>query len=301
MALFLNTAGLSKWIPRLIDEAQRELVIVVPYIKTSPQLHEHLINANKRGVEATIVYRENKLTSIERDKLFSISNLNLMHHPNVHAKCYMNEKHLLITSMNLYEYSEKNNREMGILLNRDYGYGKDAFTGDAEDIDDDVFESAVKEIRAIINSSSIEKESWETKEVGFEMDIIKTAREKQQDYCLRINKAFGHKKFEVTEYKGEPICKCSNYYDKIDLYISHRGMFELNISDDIIERAFKKHKAIYNEHQFDGFKFYWNYAKDKIYLYRNLNSPIWTESEGDNLVLFRKGADELIVYLRKLL
>lgn len=301
MALFLNTTGLSKWIPRLIDEAQREIVIVVPYIKTSTKLHEHLIYADKRGVETTIVYRENKLTSTEREKLFSISNLNLMHHPNVHAKCYMNEKHLLITSMNLYEYSEKNNREMGILLNRDYGYGKDTFTGDAEDIDDDVFESAVKEIRAIINSSHIEKESWETKEIGFEMEIIKTVHEKQQDFCKRLNKAFGHKKFEVTDYKGEPISKCSNYFDKIDLYISHRGMFELNMPDDVLERAYRKHTSVYDEYYFKGFKYYWNYPKDKVYLYRDLTSKIWTDNNDENLLQFRKGVDDLILYLRKIL
>lgn len=54
----------------------------------------------------------------DKQKLKSIDNLNLMNHPNVHAKCHYNENYLLIASMNLYEYSEINNREMGVLFHR---------------------------------------------------------------------------------------------------------------------------------------------------------------------------------------
>jgi hypothetical protein len=36
--------------------------------------------------------------------------------PNLHAKCYFNEDRMVITSMNMYEFSEKHNREMGVLL-----------------------------------------------------------------------------------------------------------------------------------------------------------------------------------------
>ena len=35
---------------------------------------------------------------------------------HLHAKCYMNDSHALVTSMNLYEFSQVNNDEMGILV-----------------------------------------------------------------------------------------------------------------------------------------------------------------------------------------
>ncbi len=35
---------------------------------------------------------------------------------NLHAKCYMNEELCIITSLNLYEFSQVNNNEMGILI-----------------------------------------------------------------------------------------------------------------------------------------------------------------------------------------
>ena len=38
---------------------------------------------------------------------------------NLHAKCYLNEKEALLTSMNLYEYSQEHNDEMGILVSVD--------------------------------------------------------------------------------------------------------------------------------------------------------------------------------------
>ena len=118
MPKFLNTQGLSTWIPRIIEETERELVIITPYMQLSDKIFNLLIEANERGVETIIIYRENKLSEKDKEKLKSIDNLNLMHHPNIHAKCYYNENFLLIASINLYEYSEKNNREMGILLHK---------------------------------------------------------------------------------------------------------------------------------------------------------------------------------------
>ena len=37
---------------------------------------------------------------------------------NLHAKCYLNESLCIITSLNLYEFSQVNNNEMGVLIQR---------------------------------------------------------------------------------------------------------------------------------------------------------------------------------------
>jgi len=37
---------------------------------------------------------------------------------NLHAKCYLNENECIITSLNLYEFSQVNNNEMGVLIYR---------------------------------------------------------------------------------------------------------------------------------------------------------------------------------------
>jgi phosphatidylserine/phosphatidylglycerophosphate/cardiolipin synthase-like enzyme len=60
---------------------------------------------------------------------------------NLHAKCYLNENKIIIASMNLYEFSQVNNREMGILI-------------DTEDEEDrKVYEDATKDIESIIHNS----------------------------------------------------------------------------------------------------------------------------------------------------
>lgn len=291
MAKFLNTDSLNEWIPRLIRETERELVIIVPYIKTSQNVFAHLFEANKRGVETTIVYRENKLSPQEKAKLESLDNLNLMHHPNVHAKCYLNEKYMILASINLYEYSEKNNREMGILLLKE----NEEFMND----DEAIFEDAVAEIRAIINGSLLEKKSRETIELGFEMDIIKTPKEKIEEDCKKLNKAFVHKRFEPHEINEDYYCVCKNYFDKIDVAIDYRAFLILQMDEKRVELIFNKCKPFITEYRFTGFKFYWNKPDQRIYLYVDGRHEMWKGvSEENEVNLMKKGIDELIVFLR---
>jgi phosphatidylserine/phosphatidylglycerophosphate/cardiolipin synthase-like enzyme len=118
MALFLNTNRFNEWLPKLISEAESELVIIVPYIQISNNIFKALNTADANGVEIILIYRENKLSVEEKNKLLLLNNISLLHHPNIHCKCYFNGDLLIIGSMNLYEYSEKNNREMGTLFSR---------------------------------------------------------------------------------------------------------------------------------------------------------------------------------------
>lgn len=297
MAKFLNTDLINEWIPRLILEAEKNLIIVVPYIKTSDRIFKYLWEANKRGVEITLVYRENKLNQAEKNKLYTLDNLNLMHHPNVHAKCYYSENYLLITSMNLYEFSEKNNREMGVLIHKNdlnsFGFNSDADS-------DDIFQDAIAEIKAIINSSHFEKESRETKTDGFEVDLIKSNKELTEDDCKFLNKIFVHKRFEPEGegHNWRPVCK--NYFDKIDVSVERRFVLKINYSEDRLKQIFDRFKPQYNEYLIRGFKFYWNHYASTITLYRDKNIPGWDNLSGEEDVKKMKtGLDELITLLRQ--
>lgn len=298
MAKFLNTDLLNEWIPKLIREAEKELVIIVPYIKTSDRIFTHLWEANKRGVETTLVYRENKLPENEKLKLASLDNLNLLCHPNVHAKCYYNEKYLIIGSMNLYEYSERNNREMGILLHKITIKETPSFDNDTDD--EAIFEDAIHEIRAIVTSSHFEKHSRETQTDGFELDIIKTSREKVEEDCKLINKIFLHKKF-VPEGEGmhwRPVCK--NYFDRIDVTFEHRVVITFTYEETRIEEIFKRFTPFYHEYRFDGFKLYWDHHKSSIKLYKDRNHKMWYNIPYvKELEYIKLGTDQLISFLRQ--
>ncbi|MCR9015765.1 phospholipase D family protein [Aquiflexum gelatinilyticum] len=297
MAKFLNTDLINEWIPKLISEAESELIIIVPYIKTSDRIFKYLWEANKRGIAITLIYRENKLSQTEKDKLYSLDNLNLMHHPNVHAKCYYSENYLLITSMNLYEYSEKNNREMGVLLHK-VNLSSSNFMSNEDS--DDIFQDAIAEIKTIINSSQFEKENKETKEGGFEIDLIKSNKDRVEEYCKYLNKIFVHKRFEADGegHNWWPICK--NYFDRIDVIVEHRYILRINYPEDRLKQIFDRFKPHYNEYKFRGFKFYWNYHTSTITLYRDGRIYGWDGiSEEEDTKKMKNGLDELITFLRQ--
>lgn len=117
MIRFLTTAESAAQIERLAREAKETLTLVSPYLQISSQLIERIIAAEKRDAKVRLVYGKNrKIAKGTRERLARLSDLELHFYEHLHAKCYFNEEALVITSMNLYEYSEKNNREMGIVV-----------------------------------------------------------------------------------------------------------------------------------------------------------------------------------------
>jgi hypothetical protein len=119
MAKFLTTASTTSAVEDIINNAQKNLVLISPYIKIPGNLYQNLRSADTRGINTTLVY--GKKRDIDQDtkvQLDSLKHISVHFLENLHAKCYFNEESMVITSMNLYDYSEKNNREMGILLTR---------------------------------------------------------------------------------------------------------------------------------------------------------------------------------------
>lgn len=195
MAEFLNTKKIREYIEKIIETAERELVIISPYLQIDEHLIKLLKNADARGVETTLVYKEQKVNDAEKNKLKQIDNLNLLHHPNIHCKTYYNERYLIITSMNLFDYSQRNNREMGVLFRRT-NEESTGWNDNKNDKDDEsIFQDAIAEIKSIINSSEFEKDSRETKTIGFEMEIIKTNYDLIVEKCNNYNKFSKNKKF----------------------------------------------------------------------------------------------------------
>jgi len=139
MAEFLTTNGTSFHIENIIIEAKSKLVLVSPYLQLSKTLYERLKDATNKKVIITIIYGKDDLKPNERNSLAVLENIELFYFENLHAKCYFNESKMVITSMNMYEFSEKNNREMGVLIDK----GKDS----------ELFDKAVNETISIIQSA----------------------------------------------------------------------------------------------------------------------------------------------------
>lgn len=135
MAEFLTKNGTSYNIENIIIDAKSKLI----YLQISKTFYERLKDASNKNVSIKIIYGKDELKPNERNSLAELKNVELYFFENLHAKCYFNETKMVITSINMYEFSEKNNREMGVLIDRN--------------TDKDLFDKAVAETLSIIQSA----------------------------------------------------------------------------------------------------------------------------------------------------
>ena len=92
-------------------------------------MKELLADKNRLKIDVRIVYGKSELQPQEIEWLRGLTYIRTSFCKNLHAKCYMNEEMCIVTSLNLYEFSQVNNNEMGILVNRseDSQLYKDAY------------------------------------------------------------------------------------------------------------------------------------------------------------------------------
>ena len=119
MATFLDTTGGSYHLEQIIKNAAERLVLISPFLKTNERIREFLDDRERLKIDIRVVYGKSDLAPDEMAWLRSKTGIRTSFCKNLHAKCYVNEKTALITSMNLYEFSQANNNEMGILVERD--------------------------------------------------------------------------------------------------------------------------------------------------------------------------------------
>ena len=141
MAKYLRTSSISAELENLIRDAKKELYIISPYLKLSDHIKELLNDKEREKVEVRIIFGKQELAPAEMSYLEELKYVRLYFSKNLHAKCYLNESKMIIASMNLYEFSQQNNKEMGILID----------TSNEEDRV--VYLEAEKDIESIIHNS----------------------------------------------------------------------------------------------------------------------------------------------------
>ncbi len=118
MSKFLNTRKAISEIEDLIRNAGEKLILISPYLKLSKDFKELLKYRNDRDKITTIIFGKQELNPDEMAFLQTLRFVILRFHESLHAKCYLNDDRIVITSLNLYEFSMANNKEMGILLEK---------------------------------------------------------------------------------------------------------------------------------------------------------------------------------------
>ncbi len=181
MTKFLTTLETSAKIEKIIRKANKELTLITPYLKLTQIFHDRLVEAGSRNIKIRLIYGKEELNPDELESLKELKNLELYFCENLHAKCYFNENLMVISSMNLHEFSQTNNREMGVQIKLEE--------------DSELFNDAKNEAISIIEASK--KETSTSK-----ISDLEEYKEKYQDkgYCIRC-------KTEIDLNSQKPLCK----------------------------------------------------------------------------------------------
>ena len=118
MAKFLVTSGVTYKLEELIKGTEDRLILISPYLQFSKRIKDNIASLNILKRDIRIIYRENKLQVEESNWLEGQVGVRTSICSTLHAKCYLNEKEAIVTSMNLYTYSQENNDEMGIYVTK---------------------------------------------------------------------------------------------------------------------------------------------------------------------------------------
>jgi phosphatidylserine/phosphatidylglycerophosphate/cardiolipin synthase-like enzyme len=119
MAKFLNTSATNYFLEELIKDAKDRLILISPFLKLNDRVKELLADKNRLKIDVRMVYGKSELQPVEISWLRELTYIRTSFCKNLHAKCYLNEELCIVTSLNLYEFSQVNNNEMGILIRRE--------------------------------------------------------------------------------------------------------------------------------------------------------------------------------------
>jgi len=214
MAKFLTTIDIASQLRELIIEADKTLYLVSPYLQISKDFQELLVSREKNKKETIIIYGKNELTPDQLKFLTSLRYVYLKFYENLHAKCYINDTKLIITSLNFYEYSMINNKEMGVLYDI------------VNEADKDIYSKALEYVKLIEDNSD---------DKPFELSI---------NYNLNNNAT--DKKIETV--KGKPIVKklepIKVNHPDVKYYSATALSKELGMSSKDLNSKFEKFKWI---------------------------------------------------------
>lgn len=119
MAKFLNTSAINYLLEDLIKKASDRLILISPYLKLNDRVKELIEDKNRLKIDIRIVYGKSELQAEEIKWLNDLSFVRTSFCKNLHAKCYINESCGIISSLNLYDFSQVNNNEMGVFISRE--------------------------------------------------------------------------------------------------------------------------------------------------------------------------------------
>lgn len=240
MAKFLDTTGISYHLEQIIKNAEERLIIISPYLKINDRIKELLVDKNLLKIDVRVIYGKNELQPEENNWLRSMDYIKTSFCKNLHAKCYMNEKEALITSMNLYEFSQANNNEMGIYIikSEDSQLFKDIYAESKRLI------RISEEIKILVEKIDQEKELKPKKE---KQTKRKQQTNKQMGYCIRtgveipfnVEKPMSYSAFKSWSNFNDP-----DFAEKFCHFSRESSNGETSVNKPILHKYWKEAKKL---------------------------------------------------------
>lgn len=166
MAIFLNTSATNFYLEELIKDARERVILISPYLKLNDRIKELLEDKDRLKIDIRIIYGKSELQPAEIEWLRALTYVRTSFCKNLHAKCYLSEDICIITSLNLYEFSQVNNNEMGVLLRRSE--------------DESMYSDAYDEAQRIIRISDEVKISVETIQAELQAEQTDVSADQQE-------------------------------------------------------------------------------------------------------------------------
>lgn len=118
---YLDCTSISSELMQLINEAKENLTFITYSLQINELIQDKLAYkaANTPNLKLSIIYGNTQINNNNIYWIKQIPNLVVYQKKNLHAKCYLNEHKAIITSLNLYDYSQSHNIEMGFLFSKE--------------------------------------------------------------------------------------------------------------------------------------------------------------------------------------
>ncbi|MFL6568362.1 MAG: DNA repair protein [Chthoniobacterales bacterium] len=116
MAKFVGSSATAFHLEQLIKSARERLVLINPLLKFSGRTKELL--EEKNGLDVRVVYGKCDLQPEEIQWLRGVPFVHTHFCRSLTAKCYVNEHECLVTSLDLLDFGQVTNNEVGVLISR---------------------------------------------------------------------------------------------------------------------------------------------------------------------------------------
>ena len=251
MAKFLNTKKSVSEIEDLIRDAGQTLILISPYLKLSKDFKELLSYRNSKDKITTVIFGKVELNPDEMKFLESLQFVILKYKDDLHAKCYLNDEKMIITSLNLYDFSMNNNKEMGVLIEK------------SNPNDNELFDEAYKEVDYINttsqrfayktqNTPQVATKQVSTKENEKVKSFVSKIDKKSNDgigYCIRtgveipfnVEKPMCYEAYKSWSKYGDP-----DYAEKFCHFSGEPSNGETCVGKPIMKKNWKKAKEMFD-------------------------------------------------------